>query len=340
MERAESMKILVTGGAGFIGSNFIHYWLEHHPGDQVVNLDALTYAGHLESLKDIAGNPNYTFIKGDITHVADVEKAMVGVDMVVNFAAESHVDRSIMDPSPFINTNVKGTSVLLAAAVKHEVERFHHISTDEIYGQLGLNNPPFTENTPYRPRSPYAATKAASDLLVISYYWTYKLPITITNCGNNFGPYQDPEKLIPRFITNSLEGQKVPLMGQGENIRDWIYVLDDCTAIETVLLHGKIGETYCIGGDQQKNIEVTRKILKALGKDESWIERVADRLGHDFRYALDDTKLRNLGWKPEFNFDQGLDETIKWYKENEWWWKPLKQGRPNVDASAQKSYGS
>ena len=333
------MKLLITGGAGFIGSNFIHHWIKNHPQDQVVNLDALTYAGHLESLKDIEGNSNYQFVKGDIGNTSDVEKAIQGVDVVVHFAAESHVDRSIVDPSPFVKTNVEGTGVLLASALKHKVKRFHHISTDEIFGQLGPDDPPFTESSSYRPRSPYAATKAASDLLVIAYHHTYGLPITITNCGNNFGPYQDPEKLIPRFITNLSEGEKVPLMGEGENIRDWIFVYDDCSAIETVLLHGQVGETYCIGGDQQRNIEVTRKILKAMGKDESWIDRVPDRLGHDFRYALDDSKLRNLGWKQEYNFDQGLEETVKWYKENEWWWKPLKKGRPNVDATAQKSYG-
>lgn len=332
------MKLLITGGAGFIGSNFIHHWIKNHPQDQVVNLDALTYAGHLESLKDIEGNSNYQFVKGDIGNTSDVEKAIQGVDVVVHFAAESHVDRSIVDPSPFVKTNVEGTGVLLASALKHKVKRFHHISTDEIFGQLGPDDPPFTESSSYRPRSPYAATKAASDLLVIAYHHTYGLPITITNCGNNFGPYQDPEKLIPRFITNLSEGEKVPLMGEGENIRDWIFVYDDCSAIETVLLHGQVGETYCIGGDQQRNIEVTRKILKAMGKDESWIDRVPDRLGHDFRYALDDSKLRNLGWKQEYNFDQGLEETVKWYKENEWWWKPLKQGRPNVDRSAQKGY--
>lgn len=332
------MKLLVTGGAGFIGSNFIHYWLKNHPDDQVVNLDALTYAGHLESLKDIEGNPNYSFIKGDICDGQIVDQAMEGIDVVVHFAAESHVDRSIIDSSPFAQTNVEGTRVLLNVALQHKLKRFHHISTDEVYGSLELTDPPFTEKTPYNPRSPYAASKASSDHWVRAYHYTYDLPVTITNCGNNYGPYQDPEKLIARFITNLMEGQKVPLMGEGENIRDWIFVLDDCTAIEAVLLHGRIGETYCIGGDQLRNIDVTRKILKALGKDESWIEKVPDRLGHDPRYALDDTKLRGLGWKPEHDFDLGLEETIKWYKQNEAWWKPLKVGRPNVDAVAQKGY--
>lgn len=333
------MKLLVTGGAGFIGSNFIHYWLKNHPEDEVVNLDKLTYAGHLESLKDIEGNPNYSFIHGDVNNGDDVEKAMNGVDIVVHFAAESHVDRSIMDPSPFFDTNVKGTGVLLEAALRHKVQRFHHISTDEVFGSLGLDDSPFNEDTPYKPRSPYAASKASSDHLVRAYFHTYELPVTITNCGNNYGPNQDPEKLISRFITNLMEGQKVPLMGKGENIRDWIFVYDDCTAIEAVLLHGKVGETYCIGGDQERNIDVTRKILAHFGKDESWIELIPDRPGHDLRYALDDTKLRGLGWEPKFDFDRGLEETIRWYKDSEWWWKPLKEGRPNLDSLARRTYG-
>ena len=333
------MKLLVTGGAGFIGSNFIHYWLKNHPEDEVVNLDKLTYAGHLESLKDIEGNPNYSFIHGDVNNGDDVEKAMNGVDIVVHCAAESHVDRSILDPSPFFDTNVKGTGVLLEAALRHKVQRFHHISTDEVFGSLGLDDSPFNEDTPYKPRSPYAASKASSDHLVRAYFHTYELPVTITNCGNNYGPNQDPEKLISRFITNLMEGQKVPLMGKGENIRDWIFVYDDCTAIEAVLLHGKVGETYCIGGDQERNIDVTRKILAHFGKDESWIELIPDRPGHDLRYALDDTKLRGLGWEPKFDFDRGLEETIRWYKDSEWWWKPLKEGRPNLDSLARRTYG-
>ncbi len=333
------MKLLVTGGAGFIGSNFIHYWLKNHPEDEVVNLDKLTYAGHLESLKDIEGNPNYSFIHGDVNNGDDVEKAMNGVDIVVHCAAESHVDRSILDPSPFFDTNVKGTGILLEAALRHKVQRFHHISTDEVFGSLGLDDSPFNEDTPYKPRSPYAASKASSDHLVRAYFHTYELPVTITNCGNNYGPNQDPEKLISRFITNLMEGQKVPLMGKGENIRDWIFVYDDCTAIEAVLLHGKVGETYCIGGDQERNIDVTRKILAHFGKDESWIEPIPDRPGHDLRYALDDTKLRGLGWEPKFDFDRGLEETIRWYKDSEWWWKPLKEGRPNLDSLARRTYG-
>ncbi len=332
------MKVLVTGGAGFIGSNFIHYWLENHPDDQVINFDALTYAGHLESLKDLEANSNYQFIKGDITNPEAVKNAMDGVDVVVHFAAESHVDRSIIDPLQFIKTNVCGTARLLEAALEAKVKHFHHTSTDEVFGQLGPNDPSFNEQTPYAPRTPYAASKAGSDHLVRAYHQTYGLPATITNCSNNFGPYQDPEKLIPRFITNLLEGQKVPLMGQGENIRDWLYVLDHCQAIEVVLEKGQIGETYCVGGEEKTNLEVTKKILELLGKDENFIEYVDHRLGHDFRYAIDSTKMGQLRWKAEHNFDEWLEKTVKWYQENEWWWKPLKKDRPNVDRTAQKGY--
>ncbi len=332
------MKILVTGGAGFIGSNFIHYWLENHPDDQVVNLDALTYAGHLESLKDIEGNPNYQFIKGDITNLQDVEKAMQGIDTVVHFAAESHVDRSVIDPFVFVKTNVLGTAILLEEALNAGVKRFHHISTDEVFGHLGKDDPPFNEETKYAPRTPYSASKAGSDYLVKAYYETYKLPITITNCANNFGPFQDPEKLIARFITNLLEGKKVPLMGQGENIRSWIQVEDHNRGVEKVLQDGRVGETYCIGGEEKTNLEVTKKILEILGQDETLIEYVEHRLGHDFRYAIDDGKLKTLGWKPQYDFGKGLEETVNWYKNNEWWWKPLKLDRPNVDRIAQKGY--
>lgn len=332
------MKLLVTGGAGFIGSNFIHYWLKNHPQDQIVNLDALTYAGHLESLKDVEGSPNYQFIKGDIVSPEDVKKAMDGIDIIVHFAAESHVDRSIIDPLKFVKTNVSGTVQMLEAALDFKVKRFHHVSTDEVFGQLGPDDPAFNEQTPYAPRTPYAASKSGSDHLVRAYYQTYGLPITVTNCSNNFGSYQDPEKLIPRFITNLLEGQKVPLMGQGENIRDWLYVDDHSRAIEVVLQKGKVGETYCVGGEEKSNLEVTKKILAILEKDDSWIEHVEERLGHDFRYAIDDSKIKMLGWEPQHNFEEGLKKTVEWYKENEWWWKPLKEGRPNIDRVAQKGY--
>ena len=264
----------------------------------------MTYAGHLESLKDIADNPNYTFIKGDITNQNDVAEAMNGVDIVVHFAAESHVDRSILDPMAFVKTNVLGTGVLLQQAVKNKVQRFHHVSTDEVFGSLTHEDPPFDENTKYDPRTPYSASKAGSDHLVRAYSETYGLPITITNCANNFGPFHDPEKLIPRFITNLLEDKKVPLMGKGENIREWLYVEDHARAIDLVLQKGVVGETYCVSGESRTNLEVTQMLLKMLGKDESMIQYVEDRLGHDFRYAIDSTKLRALGWEPKHNFEE------------------------------------
>lgn len=333
------MKILVTGGAGFIGSNFVRYWLKAHPEDQITNLDSLTYAGHLESLKDVENNPNYQFIKGDITNPQDVQKAIQDAELVVHFAAESHVDRSVMDPLSFVKTNVLGTGILLDAALKAKVKRFHHISTDEVFGHLELNDPPFNEETKYAPRTPYSASKAGSDHLVRAYHQTFGLPVTITNCANNFGSYQDPEKIIPRFITNLLMGQKVPLMGKGENIRSWVHVNDHNRGVDVVLQKGEIGETYCIGGEEKTNLQITQKLLEILGKDESFIEYVKHRLGHDFRYAIDDSKIKSLGWKPEYTTDVWLEKTVEWYKENEWWWKALKTNRPNVDASAQKSYG-
>ena len=333
------MKLLVTGGAGFIGSNFIHYWLKNHPEDQIVNLDVLTYAGHLESLKDLEGNSNYTFIEGDVTDEASVNKAMDGIDVVVHFAAESHVDRSIIDPLIFVKTNTIGTAVLLKAAKDKGIKRFHHVSTDEVYGSLGPNDPPFTPETPLKPRTPYAASKAGADHLVRAFFETYKLPITITNCANNFGPYHDPEKLIPRFITNLLEGKKVPLMGKGENIREWLFVVDHAKAIDLVIHKGELGQTYLVQGEEKTNLEVTKKILEILGLGEDMIEYVEHRLGHDFRYANDGTKVKELGWKPDYSFEQALEETVKWFRENESWWKPLKAGRPNVDRISQKGYG-
>lgn len=330
------MKILVTGGAGFIGCNFVRYYLEKHPNDFVVNLDKLTYAGHLESTKDFSENPNYKFIKGDITKENDVEEAMDGVDIVVHFAAESHVDRSVLDPLEFVKTNVLGTSQLLQTALKKKVKRFHHVSTDEVFGSLSLEDPPFNEQTKYDPRTPYSASKAGSDHMVRAYSETYGLPITITNCANNFGPFHEPEKLFPRFITNLLMDKKVPLMGKGENIREWLYARDHAAAIDLVLQNGKVGETYCVGGESKTNLEATQLILKFLGKDESYIEYVEDRLGHDFRYAIDDSKLRQLGWKPEHTFEEWLEKTVQWYKDNEWWWKPLLDQRINVDRAQQE----
>lgn len=330
------MKLLVTGGAGFIGSNFVRYWLKNHPEDKVLNLDKLTYAGHLSSLKDVESNPNYRFIKGDITNPNDVAEAMDGVDVVVHFAAESHVDRSVLDPLEFVKTNVLGTAVLLNQALKNKVKRFHHISTDEVYGDLEVNDPPFTPETKYNPHTPYSASKAGSDHLVRAYHDTYGLPVTITNCANNFGPYHDPEKLIPRFITNLLAGKKVPLMGKGENIREWLYVEDHARAIDLVIQKGQEGETYLVEGEERTNLEVTKKLLEILGKDESSIEYVGDRLGHDFRYANDGSKLMEMGWKREYTFEEWLEKTVQWFKDNKWWWEPLLEGRPDVDRTAQE----
>src|SRR3990167_4341414 len=321
------MKLLVTGGAGFIGSNFIHYWLENHPGDFVVNLDKLTYAGNLDNLKACENNPNYSFMKGDICDPQIVKRAMKGVDIVVHFAAESHVDRSIMDPSVFVKTNVLGTQVLLNEAVGAKVRRFHHISTDEVFGALELDDPQrFTEDTAYSPRSPYSASKAAADHLVRAYYITYKLPVTITNCADNFGPFQYPEKLISLSITNILEGKKVPIYGDGLYVRDWLYVEDHCRAIDLVIAKGKVGETYLIGTDSDMaNIDLIKKLLSIMGKDEKMIEYVKDRPGHDRRYAIDSTKIKNeLGRKPVFELEEALDATVAWYKKNKRWWQKLK----------------
>ncbi|KKQ67278.1 MAG: dTDP-glucose 4,6-dehydratase [Candidatus Daviesbacteria bacterium GW2011_GWA2_38_24] len=322
------MKLLVTGGAGFIGSNFIGYYLKNHPEDQIINLDSLTYAGNLESLKDVAENPHYSFIQGDITNPEDVKEAMTGVDFVVHFAAESHVDRSLLDPLVFVKTNVLGTGVLLNEALNQNIKRFHHVSTDEVFGSLELDDShQFNEQTPYDPRSPYSASKAGSDHLVRSYYKSFGLPITITNCSNNFGPYHFPEKFIPLAITNLLEDKKVPVYGDGKNVRDWLYVEDHARAIDLVIHKGEVGDTYLMGGmtDDISNIEVVKKIIKLLGKTEDSIEFVEDRKGHDRRYATDWSKIKTkLGWEPIFDFDTRLEETVNWFKQNEWWWKKLK----------------
>lgn len=325
------MRLLVTGGAGFIGSNFVRYWLKEHPNDEIVNFDKLTYAGNLESLKDVSKLPNYQFIKGDIGDIEAVEKAMAGVDIVVHFAAETHVDRSISGPAVFLTTNVLGTQVLLDAALKAGVKNFHHVSTDEVFGALELESKEkFNEKTLYDPRSPYSASKAASDHLVRAYHATYGLSITITNCSNNFGPYMFPEKLIPLAITNVMEGKKIPIYGDGLYTRDWLYVEDHARAIEAVLTKGKAGETYLVGGMTEliSNLDVAKKILKLLNKDESYIEFVKDRPGHDRKYDVDWSKIKNeLGWQPLHNFDEWLEKTVKWYQDNEWWWKPLKEGQ-------------
>lgn len=322
------MKILVTGGSGFIGANFIKFVLREHLEDQIINLDALTYAGNPENLRELSGEPRYEFVRGDIGDGELVNQLMEKVDAVVNFAAESHVDRSIKDAASFIKTNVLGTQVLLDAAKNNGLKRFHHVSTDEVFGSLFMDDKPFEETTPYDPRSPYSASKAASDHLVRSYFHTFGLPITISNCSNNYGPYQFPEKLIPLFVTNLIEGKKVPVYGEGGNVRDWLYVEDHCRAIDLILREGKIGETYCIGGNSERtNLEITKKILELTGLGEEMIEHVADRLGHDFRYAINASKIkRELGWEPKIKFDDGMKMTVDWYKNNLDWVKNIKDG--------------
>ncbi|MDH4330090.1 MAG: dTDP-glucose 4,6-dehydratase [Candidatus Moranbacteria bacterium] len=322
------MRLLVTGGAGFIGANFVYHILEKYPEYEIVNLDALTYAGNLENLKDIENNPNYEFVKGDICDKELMMDLVSKVDAVVHFAAESHVDRSILDSDSFVKTNVLGTLSLLEAAKNNGLKRFHHVSTDEVYGSLEKDDPAFNEKTPYDPRSPYSASKASSDHLVRAYYHTHDLPITISNCSNNYGPYQFPEKLIPLFVTNLIEGKKVPVYGTGENVRDWLHVKDHCEAIDRILHDGKIGETYCVGGNAEKtNMEITHEILKAMKAGEEMIEHIEDRKGHDKRYAIDFSKIKSeLGWEPQVSFEDGIEETIEWYKNNEDWWKRIKSG--------------
>jgi len=341
------MRLLITGGAGFIGSNFIHYILKKYPDYEVVNLDALTYAGNLENLKDNEGNPNYKFVKGDICNKDLVNDLVKDADLIVHFAAESHVDRSILDAENFVRTNVLGTYNLLEAAKsagwRNGNKRFHHISTDEVFGHLEPTDLPFNENTPYAPRSPYSASKAASDHLVRAYFTTYGLPISISNCSNNYGPYQFLEKLIPLSITNLIENEKVPLYGDGQQIRDWLYVEDHCEAIDLIIQKGKLGETYCVGGDSEKtNNQVALRIIELIKSSKlsssatseekrnfysSWIKFVNDRPGHDKRYAIDFSKIKNeLGWKPKVSFEEGLKKTIEWYKNNESWWKNIKSG--------------
>ncbi|MBI5254399.1 dTDP-glucose 4,6-dehydratase [Candidatus Falkowbacteria bacterium] len=324
------MKMLVTGGAGFIGSNFVRYILEKYPDYQIINLDKLTYAGNLENLKEIEGYPNYKFVKGDILNAELVEHIAKDVDIIVHFAAESHVDRSVLDPFSFVKTNVLGTFVLLEAARKLGNKRFHHISTDEVFGALALedSHKAFHEETPYDPKSPYSSSKAASDHLVRAYFHTYGLPITISNCSNNYGAYQFPEKVIPLFVTNLMEGKKVPLYGDGKNVRDWIHVDDHCAAIDSIIHQGKIGHTYVIGADSEKsNYELTMAILKTMGMSEDMIEFVKDRPGHDRRYAVRSHKIKaELGWQPKMDFDAGIKKTIQWYINNEWWWRRVKSG--------------
>jgi dTDP-glucose 4,6-dehydratase len=310
------MKILVTGGAGFIGSDFIRYWLSKNQEDEIINLDVLTYAGNLENLKEVENNKNYRFVKGDICDAGLANDLVRDIDLIVHFAAESHVDRSIADSKDFIRTNIEGTRVLLEAAKNNGGIRFHHISTDEVFGELKPDDSPFNEDSAYNPRSPYSASKASADHLVRSYFYTHNLPITISNCCNNYGPGQNFEKLIPCAIANILTGKKIPVYGQGKNIRDWIHVRDHNRGVEAIIRKGRIGETYCLGaGTEIKNIGLIKKILEILGESEDKIEFVPDRPGHDWRYAIDPSKaLKELDWKAEIDFEQGLKETVVWYK--------------------------
>lgn len=318
--------ILVTGGAGFIGNCFIRHMLQKYSNYKIINLDALTYAGNLENLYDVKDNPNYEFVNGDICDRDLVTQIVSGVDMIVNFAAETHVDRSITGPEVFIETNVKGTMTLLQAAKEFNIERYLQVSTDEVYGTLG-DTGYFTETTPLAPNSPYSASKAGADMLVRAYYETYKVPTLITRCSNNYGPYQYPEKLIPFFISRLLRGEKVPVYGDGLNVRDWLYVYDHCAAIDAVLHKGRVGEVYNIGGHNEKtNLEITHLILDAMNKDESSIEYVQDRLGHDRRYAISNDKITSeLGWKPSVTFEEGILLTIDWYLNNKSWMESIEQ---------------
>ena len=326
------MKLIVTGGAGFIGGNYIHIMLKKHPEDEIICLDALTYAGNLETLEPVMKNPKFKFVKGDIADREFVYDLMEKErpDVIVNFAAESHVDRSIVNPELFLRTNIIGTSVLLDACRKYGITRYHQVSTDEVYGDLPLERKDlfFTETTPLHTSSPYSASKASADLLVLAYHRTYKLPVTISRCSNNYGPYHFPEKLIPLMIANALNNKPLPVYGKGENVRDWLYVADHCNAIDLIIRQGKVGEIYNIGGhNERRNLDVVKTILKELGKPESLIHFVTDRPGHDRRYAIDPTKIHNeLGWLPETKFEDGIKETVQWYLENKPWWEHIING--------------
>ena len=326
------MKILVTGGAGFIGGNFVHHMVNKYPDYEIVNLDLLTYAGNLETLKPVENKPNYKFYKGDI---ADKEFIMdlfekEKFDIVVSFAAESHVDRSITNPEIFVHSNVLGTVTLLDASRKYGVKRYHQVSTDEVYGDLPLDRPDlfFTETTPLHTSSPYSSSKASADLFVLAYHRTFGLPVTISRCSNNYGPYHFPEKLIPLMISRALADEELPVYGKGENVRDWLHVSDHCQAIDLIIHKGRVGEVYNVGGHNERtNLEVVKTILKALNKPESLIKYVTDRPGHDMRYAIDPTKLETeLGWKPQYTFDTGIQQTIQWYLDNKEWWQNIING--------------
>ena len=323
------MKLLVTGGAGFIGSNFILYWMREHPRDSIVNLDALTYAARLENLASVADSPNYEFIQGDICDPEVVRRAMQGVDVVVHYAAESHVDRSVSGPAAFVQTNIVGTFTLLEAARELGIARFHHISTDEVFGSLELDSPKkFNEDSPYNPHSPYSASKAGSDHLVRAYATTYGLPVTISNCSNNYGPLQYPEKFISMMILKAVRNESLPVYGDGLNVRDWIHVEDHARGVEAILEHGKLGETYCLGGRAEyPNLDVAKMVLRLMGKSEDLLTFVQDRPGHDRRYAIDCSKAeRELGWTPQYTFESGLEATINWYKEHLHEYTPDEQG--------------
>lgn len=326
------MNIIVTGGAGFIGSNFIYYELLNHPENRIICIDKLTYAGNMDNLKDAMNNSKFKFYRTDITDKEAIEKIFETEkpEVIVNFAAESHVDRSIEDPGVFLKTNIIGTQVLMDACRKYGIKRYHQISTDEVYGDLPLDRPDlfFTEETPIHTSSPYSASKASADLLVLSYYRTYGLPVTITRCSNNYGPYHFPEKLIPLMITRALADESLPVYGNGANIRDWLYVEDHCSAIDLVIRNGREGEIYNVGGHNEKsNIDVVKKILSALGKPESLIEFVKDRPGHDMRYAIDPAKIqKELGWSPRTKFEDGIKKTIDWYLDNKEWWNAIISG--------------
>jgi dTDP-glucose 4,6-dehydratase len=319
-----SVRLFVTGGAGFIGSNFVRFVLGNSD-DEVTVFDVLTYAGNLTNLRDVDDDARFRFVKGDVTDREAVEEAMAGHDAVVHFAAESHVDRSIKSPDEFVHTNCDGTNVIMDVARRLEVPRLVHISTDEVYGSVEHGSS--KESDPVEPRSPYSASKAGSDLIALSYFTTHGLPVIVTRSSNNYGPYQYPEKVIPLFVTNLLDGLKVPLYGDGMNVRDWCYVEDNCAGIDLVLRRGEVGEIYNIGaGNEIPNRVLTEKILALLGQDDSMIEYVTDRLGHDRRYSLDISKMRRLGWAPAHDLDEALAATVEWYRENRWWWEPLKAG--------------
>ena len=326
------MKILVTGGAGFIGGNFIHYMVNQYPEDQILNLDLLTYAGNLETLKSVEDKPNYKFVRGDIADRQFIMKLFEEekFDVVINFAAESHVDRSIEDPEIFVQTNVQGTVVLLDASRRFGVKRFHQVSTDEVYGDLPLDRTDlfFTEDTPLHTSSPYSSSKASADLFVMAYYRTFGLPVTISRCSNNYGPYQFAEKLIPLMIARALNNEQLPVYGKGENVRDWLHVEDHCTAIDLIVRKGKVGEVYNVGGHNERtNLTVVKTILEALGKSDELIHYVTDRPGHDLRYAIDPKKIETeLGWTPKYRFETGIKQTIDWYLNNKDWWKNIISG--------------